>query len=507
MKALTFVGLGTGDGYKTARYVYAGRDEVSNLFPIALYKFFQPDQMIVFVTKESRARYWKELFRELAGKVTLEPVEIPWGGKPDELWTIFDRVVESVGEGEEVLFDITHGFRSLPFVVFLAVAYLRAVKNVRVRGVVYGAFEARDSDCCAPVFDLSPFLSLLDWLAAVHIFRRSGSAGDLSQLLREIQAQAWRERAAEPSLATTEKPTALQKMGDRVNELSQALLLIRPLEVMEKAQHLASHFTDAALKEAEQWAKPFALIAPALRQELLQFASPPSVKKLDVQRRMITWYVERGLAVQALTLARELLVTHVCLLLERDDPLRREARERAERLLNYLAWSKQPEGRKRSDPWTGPEPDGADMEKFRAHDQADSLVGLWSSIREARNDVDHAGMNERPSKASTLVARVKEISDKLNHIFGGEQVKAIEPDVVTIDLSTFYTGTAKLGDLPEYERQALELAGEGRTVILTGQAPIWMYLKIAHALHGKARRLTYSSPVTGEVIIFDHDPF
>ncbi|HWO42691.1 MAG TPA: CRISPR-associated protein Csx3 [Candidatus Eisenbacteria bacterium] len=35
-----------------------------------------------------------------------------------------------------------------------------------------------------------------------------------------------------------------------------------------------------------------------------------------------------------------------------------------------------------------------------------------------------------------------------------------------------------------------------RSVVLTGQAPIWMYLRIAHALHGKARRLLYSSPVT-----------
>lgn len=78
---------------------------------------------------------------------------------------------------------------------------------------------------------------------------------------------------------------------------------------------------------------------------------------------------------------------------------------------------------------------------------------------------------------------------------------------MTIDLSTFYTGTAKLSDLPEYERRALELAGEGHAVVLTGQAPVWMYLKIAHALHGKVRRLIYSLPVTGEVVIFDHDPF
>jgi hypothetical protein len=50
------------------------------------------------------------------------------------------------------------------------------------------------------------------------------------------------------------------------------------------------------------------------------------------------------------------------------------------------------------------------------------------------------------------------------------------------------------------------LAGEGNTVVLTGQAPVWLYLKSAHALHGKARKLIYRSPVTGDVVIFDHSP-
>lgn len=76
-----------------------------------------------------------------------------------------------------------------------------------------------------------------------------------------------------------------------------------------------------------------------------------------------------------------------------------------------------------------------------------------------------------------------------------------------IDLKTLYGGTAKLADLPSYIAQAHELAGEGNEVVLTGAAPVWLYLKIAHALHGRARKLVYVSPVTGEVVIFDHDPF
>ena len=76
----------------------------------------------------------------------------------------------------------------------------------------------------------------------------------------------------------------------------------------------------------------------------------------------------------------------------------------------------------------------------------------------------------------------------------------------TIDLSMFYVGNAKLSELSGYIQRAQALAGEGRDVVLTGPAPVWLYLKIAHGLHGKARKLIYRSPVTGDVVIFDHTP-
>lgn len=80
---------------------------------------------------------------------------------------------------------------------------------------------------------------------------------------------------------------------------------------------------------------------------------------------------------------------------------------------------------------------------------------------------------------------------------------------ITIDVEGLYsvTGAAKLAMLPEYERYAREIAGVGKEVVLTGQGPIWLYLRIAHALHGKAVKLIYNSPVTGDVVMFDHSPF
>ena len=79
---------------------------------------------------------------------------------------------------------------------------------------------------------------------------------------------------------------------------------------------------------------------------------------------------------------------------------------------------------------------------------------------------------------------------------------------MTLDLSTLYaaSGTAKLADLPAYEARVRELVQPGADVTLTGNGPVWLYLRLAHALHGRARKLCYDSPVTGPVEIFNHDP-
>ncbi len=81
-------------------------------------------------------------------------------------------------------------------------------------------------------------------------------------------------------------------------------------------------------------------------------------------------------------------------------------------------------------------------------------------------------------------------------------------EAVTVDIEKLYAGdgTARLSRLEHYKAEARRLAGEGNDVILSGPGPIWLYLSIAHALHGVARRLTYRSPVAGDIVIFDHSP-
>ena len=87
----------------------------------------------------------------------------------------------------------------------------------------------------------------------------------------------------------------------------------------------------------------------------------------------------------------------------------------------------------------------------------------------------------------------------------GEALK-VDCREIVIDLSTFYTLRAKFSEISSYRQKAIDLAGNGKEVVLTGAAPVWLYLDISHALHGNVKSLIYRSPVTGDVVVGDYAP-
>ena len=82
-------------------------------------------------------------------------------------------------------------------------------------------------------------------------------------------------------------------------------------------------------------------------------------------------------------------------------------------------------------------------------------------------------------------------------------------ETITIDLEKLWSKdeTAKLSKKSEYINEAIKLAGKGNNIVLTGKSPVWLYMLVQHELHGITTSLTYDSPVTGKVVVYDHNPF
>ena len=294
-KVITFLGTNPrSTQYSLGDQIYTG-----DVFAQALRQFLEFDQMLVFVTERARSEVYPVL--EALGDDRIIPVDIPIGENADEMWDIFDKLTSQIDDGDEVSFDITHGLRSIPFLVFLAATFLKSAKQVSIKRIYYGAFELRkgsqENPGPAPIIDLSELITLLDWLNASEQFMKFGNASELARQLRKAGTEASLEKAA----VTLEK-------------VSRSLRLILPDQVME-----ASHELEKSLMNAEeaikQSARPFSVLLKQVTDSYFPFALPnPRGKKslingLQIERQMIQWYLDRNLVIQAVAVAREWLIS------------------------------------------------------------------------------------------------------------------------------------------------------------------------------------------------------
>ena len=187
--------LGTTN-YHPADYQIDGtvyRDET--YFSIALAKHLRPDHFISLQTYSAAEIHGLILDEAVPDGIHHTPVSIPDGKSEDELWQIFRALTESVPEGCRLHLDITHGFRSLPMLAFTACSFLRVTRRVEIVGIHYGAWDARNEKSNAtPAFDLTPFLTLLDWSSAADQFLDIGDATRAAALLEAAQNDLWKKR-------------------------------------------------------------------------------------------------------------------------------------------------------------------------------------------------------------------------------------------------------------------------------------------------------------------------
>ncbi len=405
-KAITFLGTLP----KQTTYLHQGRTYSGQVFAEALRQFADLDEMLVFTTAGAGETTWPILAR--LGDPRLRRIDIPNGENTAELWRLFDCLTGEIAQGDTVIFDITHGLRSLPFLVFLAAAYLKAAKQVTIEAIYYGAYELGKP---APVIDLSEFVTLLDWLTAAERFTQTGDGRPLAVLLRE---QIPPGMVMGEDLEARALGNGLKQAAAAIESISLALRVTRPMETMEAAARL-----DAALQQAQPAiaarARPFAPLAGQVRDAYARFALPAPLDyanwaaNLRLQLAIVRWYLDKGQVVQAATLAREWLVSLVIHRVQGDSLVDLDGvRGPVEGALNNICRQKA----------------GKPLDRPSAYDdlvaalpECETLTSIWGRLRDLRNDIAHVGMNERPKEASKLCRDMVDIYPLLEALTEGLQ--------------------------------------------------------------------------------------
>lgn len=343
----------------------------------ALVILLEPDDMTIFAPGDTGP-----------GDETVVP--LPDWNSESGLWACFDAICAAVGDGERLIVDLTHAPGPLPFVVFLALPYLRSLKGVTIERVFYGARPGRAATEL-PVHDLTAFVEVLDWVGAVDGLLRHLDAAALAALLAGVQDRAHRERREPP-------PLLLKPFAHNLARFASAARLARPTEAF-----LAAHLLVARLDQVEaEVAADLPVLRPLVDRigRLAPFADDAPVLNADLlsrQRAFVRYQLDHGLVLQAVELGREWLVS---LLLVRlgCDPARwldRELRHEVSRTATGAVLARQ----------------HAENEttrfsvSFEAMPDAAGIVSLWQAIGDLRNDLAHCGMNEQPKSVRVIERR------------------------------------------------------------------------------------------------------
>lgn len=407
MKAFTFLGRG-----KLHESIYSYQEQYykTRFFAEALVSFFKPDTLVVLTTgkaarepvsAEDKTDRLTAIQNLLNDQTEVIPVTIPEGESENQLWQIFNTVVGEIQDGDRVLFDITHGFRSLPFLTFLALAYVRYVKkDVAIERVVYGAYEAVERDNPnKPVFDLTPFIGLLDWIGAVSVFQQTGNAQPIANLVADAQNRPYRLRLS------GDLPTRLQSLARGLSNLSDALLTNRILETQTAAANLVTQL-DKAKSEVDEWAQPFGVLFDQIQTtyQPLAFQKPkdPMNRRASLigQYQQIRWYIQNQQYLQAITLAREWLISCVCYKLDKDWISERRMVEEMMRECGHAKREKR---------------DLPNLPIINIKHGAKSIE-LFNDLHDLRNDLAHCGMRSAPRQANRAITQVKKIVERLNDL-------------------------------------------------------------------------------------------
>jgi len=314
---ISFLGKGRSDvqtGYRTAHYEFEPNFvRPVSFFGLALCEYVQPSKLILVGTRSSM---WDVFFEQqgvlddellalieavanervddalldrfepmLAAKIG-RPVQcllIPFATTTDEQAIILNRLASEISEGDEVVLDVTHGFRHLPMLALVAAQYLKYVRQVTVSEIFYGAWEMTPKGGNTPVLRLGGLLQMMAWNEALATY---GNDGDYS-----VFADLLQQDGMSPANAI---------------QLKQAAFFERTSNPVNARQRLANVFKHVA----EHTGTLGSLFQQALSQRIRWFRKPT---RDEWELALADEYLQRGDFLRATTYLFEAAVTLVTL--------------------------------------------------------------------------------------------------------------------------------------------------------------------------------------------------
>ena len=282
------------------------------------------DKILIFYTKDSCDKNWLDggqkdytqglqsilKSKESVVKLIVEGKLIPEGFSEDDIWEIFNIVYDELKEGDDVYFDVTHAFRSIPLFSVVLFNFAQFTKKINIVEINYGAFEKLGpaylvknmpmEERVAPVVSLMNVIRLQQLTQTTNEFMNYGKLNTVSQILKTTQN----------ALETTTK--AQRRIKDTLITLQKNITLFEQqisscqLDALRQASTISIINSDLikvlnsnVLNQAEK------VVFEKIQTKISKFDSQPSNENIE---RAIEWALEYNMLQQVYTLAQEYII-------------------------------------------------------------------------------------------------------------------------------------------------------------------------------------------------------
>lgn len=284
------------------------------------------DKILIFCTEEARKKNWldnghvdpnkpyiqlediekiglQHRLSETTWNEITEMISIKDGFSEDEIWEIFDCIYRRINNNDELYFDVTHAFRSIPMFSTILFNFANYMKGIDIKSIHYGAFEKLGpaykvkqeiplENRIAPVLNLTNMIRLQEYTDIASSFTSYGRTKKLSDALKN---------------ENNESNAVIKEVYTALENFDNAIIANRIADI-EKGQYmLVLNNTSKAINK-QNIPTPIKDIIIKLRKQLTDFGFVPKKSNQNIEAA-ISWAKNYKMLPQAYTMGQEYIIT------------------------------------------------------------------------------------------------------------------------------------------------------------------------------------------------------
>ena len=230
----------------------------------------------------------------------IENYSISEGFSEKEVWDIFDTVYQKLNNNDEIYFDITHSFRSIPMFSTVLFNYSHVMKETKIAAVYYGAFEklgsffdVRKLDIekrKAPIINLMNVVRLQEYTDMAYSLTTFGRVKNISKVLAN---------------ENSELNISIKYLCESIENFDNYLIANRMLDIKSGKCILSMRNHIKAILKLDI-PTPIKDVIHKLEDELISFKTEDSFDNVEAA---INWAVKYKMLPQAFTLGQEYIIS------------------------------------------------------------------------------------------------------------------------------------------------------------------------------------------------------